>query len=144
MSDTNIKVKIKIKFLIQDHKKIITNLEDMKNFLNEKDIFENSEVIFILLAKLTKLITMHLGLEDKYVYPQLLESDDPKINATANKFKNGMGDLGKVYEKFVNKWDLPKKIQENPQEFINEMNGVIQVLTKRIAAEESDLYPLVA
>jgi len=144
MADTNIKVKIKIKFLIQDHKKIISTLEDMGNFLNEKDVSENAEVIFILLAKLTKLITMHLGLEDKYVYPQLLESDDPKINATVNKFKNEMGDLGKVYENFVIKWDLPTKIQENPKEFIDEMNGVIQALTKRIVAEESDLYTLVA
>lgn len=130
-----------IENLYKDHKLILGLANDLSAHLNKEDVVNKSADILGLLNKLSGKIKMHLSMEDKYVYPELLKSEKDNVRDTAKRFMNEMGAIGEAYNNYVSKWSSPSKIRENPDGFIKETNEIFAALQKRILSEEKDLYP---
>lgn len=94
-----------------------------------------------LLSNLAGKINFHLAMEDKALYPRLMERKDSDAKLMATKFMQEMGGLGQVFAVYNSKWQA-SAIRSDPTGFSTETRTVFSALANRIARENSELYPL--
>lgn len=93
--------------------------------------------------KLAGQLNIHLMSEDQFLYPSLLNCSDKEIRAMAIQYIAEMGDFAKIYQIYKNDYNTSKKIMENLEAFIKDTRKIIDMLKKRVAKEENELYVLV-
>ena len=94
-----------------------------------------------LLSNMAGKVNFHLAMEDKALYPRLMEHKDASAKALAGKFMKEMGGLAQVFTDYNNKWQV-SAIKSDPAGFSNETRKVFGALSHRISRENSELYPL--
>ena len=94
-----------------------------------------------LLSNLAGKVNFHLAMEDKALYPRLMQRKDTHANALATKFMTDMGGLAAVFAAYNAKWQV-SAIKSDPATFANETRKVFGALAHRIQRENTDLYPL--
>lgn len=122
-------------------KKIIANLSDL---LHPDIIKSNSIELASMLTKFSSKMNLHLALEDKILYPNLISHSDRKISQKAKIFMKEMGNIKKEFGIYINRWRFSSNINSIPMDFINESHSIFEVLSKRIKREDEDLFPLLA
>ncbi len=120
-------------------KKIIANLSDL---LHSDIIKSKSMELARLLIKFSSKMNLHLALEDKILYPNLIWHSDRKISQKAKTFMEEMGNIKKKFGIYINRWRFSSNIDSLPMDFINESHSIFEVLSKRIKREDEDLFPL--
>ena len=93
-----------------------------------------------LLSNLAGKVNFHLAMEDKALYPRLIEAEG-KAKTMAGKFAKEMGGLAQVFTDYNNKWQT-SAIKSNPAAFADETRKVFGALAHRISRENTELYPL--
>lgn len=105
------------------------------------DTATDAMVLRKLLSNLAGKINFHLAMEDKALYPRLMERKNSSTNLLASKFMQEMGGLGQVFAEYNSKWQA-SAIRSDPAGFSTETRKVFSALANRIARENSELYPL--
>lgn len=93
-----------------------------------------------LLSALAGKLTVHLSMEDKALYPRLLQHKDDQIKKLAKEYMTEMGGLGDTFQEYNKRWSNAPTIQNRAAEFVNETGSVLQALAKRIEREDNELY----
>ena len=83
----------------------------------------------------------HLQAEDWLLYPDLLDSGDPKIVAVAGEFIAEMGDLARKFMDYSARWAM-RPATEDWAAFCSDTAIICDALSERIEREDHDLYPL--
>lgn len=93
------------------------------------------------LSLLAGKVNFHLAMEDKALYPRLLQRRGTQAEAVAGRFMSEMGGLAEVFAGYNAKWQL-SAIRADLPGFGNETRKVFGALAHRIARETTQLYPL--
>ncbi len=93
-----------------------------------------------LLANFKAVLLRHLELEDKWMYPHLQASADAKLAEKAKRFQAEMGDLRTRFGTFAERWGAAPEIERAPEDFLRDWSALRELLERRIAAEDDDLY----
>ncbi len=131
-----------IENLERQHLDIKEEILYIKQSINLDDLEKNAMDIAKHISLLAGKLKVHLGSEDKYLYPSLLSSDNISIKTIANFYINEMGNLSDAFIEYKNKFNTKSKIMNNQQGFIKESKDVALNLEKRIHKEDEELYPL--
>lgn len=99
--------------------------------------------IRLCLPRLAGLLTIHLSMEDKVMYPKLHVHPDAKVVELSNRFFSEMEGIKGVFEGYKKKWLVPSAIESGWAEFVSDTKGLIAALRARISKEDNELYPLV-
>ncbi len=126
----------------RQHAEILQLAQKISMYDSIPKVREHAFDISLLLGALSGKLMMHLASEDQFIYPCLMEKQDPKIQETSKQFASEMGSLAQVFGKYKNKYLGDSKITNAPGEFLGESGKVMEAIGKRIAREEKDLYPL--
>lgn len=86
---------------------------------------------------------IHMMSEDEFLYPSLISSSHEDIKNTAKSFHDEMGNINELFVSFVKKYNIPSKIRENGESFIEEVNRILKLMSDRINKEDNYLYPLI-
>ena len=127
----------------RQHRQLLKITIEISNLLDPKGLAEDASNIRSLLSHLAGKLSVHLSMEDKYLYPNLLDSKDTRVSSLAKQYIDEMGDIKEVFGAYVKIWPSPTAIQNDPIKFINETKGIFEALQKRIDREDSNLYPLI-
>lgn len=98
--------------------------------------------IGILIAKLTGLLRVHFALEDRTLYPLMIQSAHGDAAAVALAFRDEMGGLAQIYLDFAGRWATSAQISADFDRFRKEARTVFAALSERITRENEQLYPL--
>ncbi len=107
------------------------------------DLLIDASIVRLLLSELLGKLAIHLAMEDKSLYPQIMAHTDERAKNMANKFMEEMGDLGDAVNAYKNKWPSELPIQEEPVEFIAQTKEIFLALENRIERENDELYKMV-
>ncbi|HEX2544178.1 MAG TPA: hemerythrin domain-containing protein [Ramlibacter sp.] len=121
------------------HDEILQLAGEITEQLKRKDM--DAAVVRKQLSNLAGKVNFHLAMEDKALYPRLIERKGTRAETTATKFQTEMGGLAQVFTEYNNKWQL-SAIRADAAGFGNETRKVFGALAHRIARETSELYPL--
>jgi hypothetical protein len=95
-----------------------------------------------LLSKLDGMVSLHLAMEDKTLYPRLAEHPDPAARSTGKRYKEEIGTIGVVFNGYIGSWRTTMQMLADPARFTAESKAVFNALSKRIHHEHTELYPL--
>jgi hemerythrin-like domain-containing protein len=127
----------------KQHDEILSTAREINGILGNAIDDNEAETIRKLMSRLAGLVSVHLAMEDKALYPQLLSSTNSAVKATANKFIQEMGAIGQSFEGYIRKWATTQAIKSKPAEFTIESKAIFNALSKRIHKENVELYMLV-
>ena len=124
----------------KQHGELLNVAKSMAKLLNAEQLKRDATEVRRLLSVLHGKLSVHLVMEDKSLYPRLLNHHDAEIRATTQRFIDEMGTLAGVFKNYVTKWPTPGAIQANPETFISETGAVFEALGGRIQRENNELY----
>lgn len=85
-----------------------------------------------------------MGSEDKFLYPNLLDSENNKLKNLANSYIHEMGDISDVFTNYKNNFNTKSKILEiGTNIFIQETKKILKSIETRINKEENELYKMI-
>lgn len=120
------------------HNDILAVTQDITEQLRTKG---DAATVRKMLSNLAGKLNFHLAMEDKALYPRLMERKDSQANALATRFMTEMGGLGQAFAAYNSKWQV-SAIRSEPAQFAAETQQVFAALGQRIARENRELYPL--
>ena len=97
--------------------------------------------LFNLRRELSSSLIAHLKAEDWALYPRLMASGNPEVEAAAKGFSDEMGGLAAAYTLYAQRWDA-MSIDNNWHGFCLETRDIIAALFDRITRKNRELYPL--
>jgi iron-sulfur cluster repair protein YtfE (RIC family) len=97
--------------------------------------------LLALRHELSSTLIAHLQEEDWLLYPQLVDSRDGHIAATARTFREEMGGLADAYVAHCQRWTAVTIIGDWPG-YCCECRQILDALTIRITRENRELFPL--
>jgi hypothetical protein len=95
-----------------------------------------------LIARLGRVLSRHLKLEDDFLYPALLASDDRTLRETALRYREEMGGLSRDFDALLAEWTTGNAIKQRPQEFLVSWLAFKRRLEVRMAKEDHGLYEI--
>ena len=126
----------------KQHDELLAMAGNIGANLNHETITTRTDDVLNLLSELAARLNTHLTMEDKALYPKMINSGNTKAKETAESFQKEMGGIKAVFETYVNKWSNPVNLKSSSEEFIKETNGLFAALGSRIDKENNQLYPL--
>jgi hemerythrin-like domain-containing protein len=130
--------------LERQHQDFLDLINKIAIHRSEEQIKNNAATISLLLSQLSGKLKVHAISEDKFLYPALMNHQDPKVKATSQAFYTEMGGLAISFDNFKTNFATSNKIIANPGAFLTESQKVFTAFKKRIDRENNDLYPLVS
>lgn len=94
------------------------------------------------LIKLIGTLRAHLGLEDSYLYPQMLKHPDSAVREKAQRFQQEMGGLSQAVDEFHKRWSTINAIDSDPAGFVAQWAKIRAALVDRMEREDDDLYTM--
>jgi len=127
----------------QQHERILNAIETINSRLNPEVIMNNTREVRLLISGLIGKLKFHLSIEDKVIYPGLLNHENSDIASTAQKFIDDMGDIIKTVDMYNERWSNEHVIKADPVVFIQETKLILNKLILRTEKENNELYKMV-
>lgn len=124
------------------HDEILSIAREINALLGPAIGDSDADTIRKLLSKLAGLVNVHLAMEDKGLYPELLANGDASVKATARRFSDEMGSVAAAFVAYINAWPTSTAIKADAARFTTESKGIFNALSKRIHRENTELYVL--
>lgn len=125
-----------------EHEELLAILCEVFLELDVELLQKSGSAVLKQLEKLQDLLTNHLSMEDKIIYPAISANESSEMRNVARLLQDDFGELGALYGSFSKDWSTPAKIEEQPQVFANDAQILLALLTKRIHRENELLLPI--
>jgi hemerythrin-like domain-containing protein len=89
-----------------------------------------------------RTLVRHLKKEDWLIYPRLKASSRPGLREIAARLYSELGSFEEAFGSYARRWTSGEISKDWPG-FREETLAMVQLLHRRMALEESELYPLV-
>lgn len=127
----------------RQHSEILDLVQELTSMLRTEDLKKDAASICNVRSRLVGLLVVHLAMEDRVMYPQLVSGSNPAIATVAQRYQVEVGDYKAQFEAYLSRWRTCEDVQANPPSFIRETKRILDALVGRIERENSELYPLV-
>jgi len=134
---------IETKRFRDDHSTLLSINSEISENLNKNYISTNARKMKSLISDLLSYLHIHLLVEDKALYPRLVQYPNKEIQDRVKKSIEESSQIKDTVDKYKHRWISSIEIQNDPDTFIKETNKLLDVLLKRIEKEDNHLYDLV-
>jgi hypothetical protein len=94
------------------------------------------------LKRLERLVTAHLDLEERVLYPALEVNSSAILRRKAARYRAHMHPIGQQFLETCRTWQTPGAISAAPSRFVDEWRTASDSLRMRMESEDEDLYVL--
>lgn len=122
------------------------DLYEMANGLLEwrtpADIHTHAAELARRLARFVGALQVHAAMEEKALYPRLLEDEDAGVVEQARGL---LRDVAPIYQEvfaYAERWRRSDLVMAAPEVFLKETKAVVRRLSERVTRETMELYPL--
>ena len=126
----------------RQHVDIRKNVSAILDIIDGQDMDSNINELTTHINILSGRLLIHLSTEDKFLYPDLLNSTSIEIKKLAEKYIQEMSGLANKFNDFKNRFNTKSKINSDKNTFIIELKAIFKLLEERLNREDRDLYPL--
>lgn len=123
------------------HTELLSIVGRISELLTEDKVKAQAKEVSTLLAQFNGKLKGHLAMEDRVLYPKLLAHADPHINNLASRFMSEMGGIADSVVEYGSQWSSASAIEADARTFIVQTKRLFAALGKRIASEDTVLYP---
>jgi DUF438 domain-containing protein len=133
---------MKLDKLKGQHTEILSSIDALRETVRQ-GIAENAMTIVQQLVHMSGVISLHLSMEDRFLYPELQKQGSVRLASMGRRFQDEMAQIAAVYGDFVKKWNVAGNVAANPEGFRADANRVLKTLFERMQRENRDFYPAI-
>jgi len=126
--------------MVEAHKNIYTIISEVNNDL--RDVDNNAASIAKSISRLAGMLKIHLGNEDRFLYPSMQKSSDLTLQNKASAFQDEMGNLSGEFMLFKDNYNTQSKVIKNKETAKKDIENMCKKIVGRMNREDNDLYPL--
>ncbi|MBI3130653.1 MAG: hemerythrin domain-containing protein [Acidobacteria bacterium] len=125
----------------EHHQEVRVLAGELDRLLDPMELAKDGIPAWRILGELADKLTVHLAMEDRLLYPTLLNSGREEASALAHRYSEDMGGVREAFGAYLATWRSGSAIQKDPNGFIAQSRVMIAAVGMRIEAEEAHLYP---
>ncbi len=130
-----------IAILKRQHEEIHDVISEIRESIKAEGNLENrasdiAQKINLLAGKLK----IHLGTEDRYMYPYILEKGNHELKKVAEEYVEEMGDISEKFSEYKTRFNTKSKIISDLEGFLSESAKILRMIEERIKKEDTNLY----
>lgn len=126
--------------LKRQHEEIYSAINLLKASINTGSLEDVAIEIAQKINVLAGILKIHLGTEDRYMYPYLLQSGDDELKIIAKDYVDEMGGISDAFTVYKNRFNTRSKILSDTKGLVSESKRIISVLEDRVMKEDMNLY----
>jgi hypothetical protein len=128
--------------LTRQHRELVKVATEMFGWLDAGKLRRSgASVPFRTLSSLTGILNVHLAMEDRSLYPRLVQHPDLQLRTLAQRFLDERGQIAERYEAYRACWSSAAAIEADPAAFIDETRAILGLLWNRMKLEDDVLHP---
>lgn len=131
-----------IENLERQHEDIQQLFTLFKKQLNTPILDANVDELVKSINTLAGKLKIHMGTEDRFLYPELSASENPRLKALSKSYNSEMLSLSETFNVYKNQYNTRSKILANTTGFLTHSRDILKQLEDRISKEDRELYPL--
>ena len=126
----------------QNHR--ITELSNvLSNLIHDRTVCDNP-VTVELFMRYVQSVKSHFDIEDRTLYSKLLSHEEQSVKNTARLYLSGSSEIKRLFESYCRRWCKNGQMNiKNYEKFVDETDGMFELVLNRIQDETEQLYPLV-
>jgi len=129
--------------LNQHHREFLDMIEELRHLMGNDGGELKADEVMELISHLNGQVMVHLTMEDRHVYPALMNSDDDHVREVASQFKSEIGGVFNAFQIYRLKWSHTGQVIDDPEGFSADTEKIFAILNVRMAKEDKLLYPLI-
>lgn len=126
----------------KQHVDILDGIASLRR-LAHAGVAENAQEIARRVTALSSVVTMHLAIEDRILYPALQHGENPQLAAMGKAYQDEMKGIASSYIAFSRKWGTAATLVAQADEFRQEANRVLKTVYDRMQKENTEFYPAI-
>lgn len=95
------------------------------------------------LKALSAVVTAHLAIEDRILYPSIRRSGNARMANMAESYQTDMKGIASAFINFARRWSNAQTLAQHPQDFRDEANTVLKDVHERMVRENREFYPAI-
>jgi hypothetical protein len=127
--------------LTRQHRELIKVATVMFGWLEVGKLTRGAGEVHKAISSLSGILNVHLAMEDRSLYPRLLEHEDEQLRALARRFLDERQPLYEQFEKYRRHWPSTAAIEAGAAAFIDETRAILGMLWTRMKLEDDVLHP---
>ncbi|MGB3276804.1 MAG: hemerythrin domain-containing protein [Castellaniella sp.] len=124
------------------HVEILSGISLLRR-LSHQGIADHAVDIAHELKALAQVVTQHLAIEDRILYPSLEKSGDDRMARMSAAYQGDMKGIASAFINFARRWGDATRLTRNPEDFRTEANTVLKSVHARMLRENREFYPAV-
>ena|SRR5690606_19510330 len=111
--------------------------------LSHQGIEDHAVDIAHELSALAQVVTQHLAIEDRILYPSLAGSGNDRLARMSVAYQSDMKGIASAFINFARRWGNAGVLRRRPEDFRAEANTVLKNVHARMMRENREFYPAI-
>jgi hypothetical protein len=124
------------------HVEILSGISMLRR-LSHQGIADHAVDIAHELRALSQVVTQHLAIEDRILYPSLEQSGNDRMARMSVTYQNDMKGIASAFINFARRWGNATLLTRSPEDFRAEANTVLKNVHDRMLRENREFYPAI-
>lgn len=124
------------------HVDILSGIAALRK-LTHQGIEDHAVDIAHELKALSTVVTSHLAIEDRILYPSIRRSGDANMADMAESYQEDMKGIANAFINFARRWSSATILAKRPDDFRAEANSVLKNVHERMLRENREFYPAI-
>lgn len=124
------------------HVGIISGIDTLRA-LAHQGVADRAVDIARELKALAQVVTQHLAIEDRILYPTLEKSGDARVADMSRRYQDDMQGIASAFIKFAHQWGNATQLARDPEGFRTQANTVLKDIYQRMLRENREFYPAI-
>jgi hypothetical protein len=131
-----------IENLTRQHKELVRTATEMFGWLDAAKLrARGASDVHRALSSLSGILKVHLAMEDRSLYPNLVNHRDVALRTLAIRFLDERAVLRQQYDDYKTRWHSAASIESGAEKFIDETRAILGMLWNRMKMEDDVLHP---
>jgi hypothetical protein len=128
--------------LSRQHRELVRTATEMFGWLDAAKLRERGAGdAFRALSSLSGILKVHLAMEDRSLYPGLVQHKDLQLRTLAQRFLDERCMIQERYDGYRGRWTSAAAIERDAEAFIEETRQVLGMLWNRMKMEDDVFHP---
>lgn len=128
--------------LTRQHRELVRTATEMFGWLDAAKLRARGAAdVHRALSSLSGILKVHLAMEDRSLYPNLVNHRDLQLRTLAVRFLDERAVLRQRYDEYKARWHSAAAIEAGAETFIDETRAILGMLWNRMKMEDDVLHP---
>jgi hypothetical protein len=131
-----------IENLTRQHRELVRTATEMFGWLDAGKLRTRGAAdVHRALSSLSGILKVHLAMEDRSLYPHLVNHRDLELRTLAVRFLDERAALRDRYDAYQHRWPSAIAIERDADRFIDDSREILGMLWTRMKTEDDVLHP---